>query len=122
MRRAWSTFVVTAWLALAASAMTAAAAEPVPDFIGTWAVLPDDCKAGQDQPNAPMILTLKGFDQHETHCRFDGVKLSKGRWKTVGYCGVDGDRQIHHFDFLIDEGKLEIQEKALPVRSLFRCG
>ena len=69
-----------------------------------------------------MIMTLKGFDQHETHCRFDGVKRVKAHWKALGFCGVEGDKQIHHFNMLIDEGKLEIQEKGGPVRSLFKCG
>ena len=72
-------------------AIPARAADPA--YVGTWGTNAAQCKVPQDQEGAPMIITAKGYDQHEAHCAFSSVKKKGQRWKIAAKCSVEGDSQ-----------------------------
>ena len=80
---------LTLGLAIAIAAHgTASAAE---EFAGTWAADLANCKTPQSRQDAPLILSAKGYDQHETHCKFSGLKpAGAGEWTAAAQCSVEG--------------------------------
>lgn len=39
-------------------------------YVGMWSKRMEHCSTKQKNPGAPMLLTDKGFDQHDLHCTF----------------------------------------------------
>lgn len=47
------------------------------------------CSIDQSMEDAPLLLSADGYDQHETHCRFDGLREPRpGRFETRTQCEV----------------------------------
>ncbi len=98
-----------------------AAIAQTPGFAGTWAEDLANCKTPQERSNAPLILTAKGLDQHETHCKFTSVKAGgDGEWKVFGTCTVEGDKQDTQMGLTVSGDTLTIQDDA-GSRDLLRC-
>ena len=105
------------------SAMSGLASLPAQaaDYAGTWAADLTQCKTGQDSPDAPLILTAKGYDQHEAHCTFASVqKTGSASWRMRARCSVEGDRQAHTFDISVDGRTLTLRD-GYGARRLVRC-
>ena len=64
-----------------------------PAYVGTWGNDTAQCKVPQEQEGAPLIITAKGYDQHEAHCTFTSVKKKGSAWKVRANCSVEGDSQ-----------------------------
>lgn len=59
-------------------------------FVGTWGVDAAQCATPQDLPNAPIVMTRRGYDRHETHCRFQRTDRISGGWSVHATCLVEG--------------------------------
>ena len=79
--------------ALGLAGLPAAALAKAPAFTGTWAANLAQCPNRQDSPDAPMILTAAGYDQHEAHCTFSNLKRKGKTWTAHEACSVEGDPQ-----------------------------
>ncbi len=91
-------------------------------YVGTWAAKRAHCRLSQDKPNAPLILTRTGYDQHETHCKLASVRAQgDDTWRTRAKCSVEGDTQSHDFTFTVAGKRLMIRD-GRGVRTLQRCG
>jgi hypothetical protein len=108
-----------AFVALTVIATTTADAAG-PAYVGTWGVSAAQCQVPQDQQGAPMIVTRKGYDQNETHCKFTSVRKSGDVWRIAAMCSVQGDRQKHAFALKSDGATLIMTEKQRP-RAFIRC-
>ena len=111
--------------AAAALAGFAVAAASVPatasDYSGTWAADLTTCKKSQEDSDAPLVLTPKGFDQHESHCTFDDLKSSgAGEWSGKAVCSVEGDRQSIAVTLTLSGDRLTLTEDG-AARDLLRC-
>lgn len=53
--------------------LTVAAHAETPAYVGTWAADKAQCARGQEDENAPVVVSAKGYDRHETHCKFATV-------------------------------------------------
>ena len=47
-------------------------------YVGTWGTGPAQCALGQDEEDAPLVMTATGYDQHKIHCRFKSVTVKAG--------------------------------------------
>ncbi len=117
VRKALGPLTLGLAIAIAANG-TASAAE---EFAGTWAADLANCKTPQSRQDAPLILSAKGYDQHETHCKFSGLKpAGAGEWTAAAQCSVEGD--THSFDV-----RLTLSGQTLTLsedgggRDLLRC-
>lgn len=113
----------TVMSAFAFAAMIACAAMPAhaADYAGKWAADLAQCKTGQDSQDAPLILTAKGYDQHEAHCTFDGLKSSgAGEWAGKAACSIEGDKQTIDVKLTISGDTLTLTEDG-AARDLLRC-
>lgn len=91
------------------------------DFAGTWAADLATCKAAQDRPDAPLVLTSKGYDQHEAHCTFEGLKsIGPGEWSGKAGCSVEGDTQSFPVELTLSGDILTLTEDG-AARDLLRC-
>ncbi len=91
------------------------------DFAGTWAADLAQCKTGQDSQDAPLVLTAKGYDQHEAHCTFDGLKSSgAGEWSGKAACSIEGDQQSIDVTLTVSGDTLTLTEDG-AARDLLRC-
>jgi hypothetical protein len=112
------------WIAaiLAGGSMTLAALPAsAAEYAGTWAADLATCKTGQDSQDAPLILTAKGYDQHEAHCKFEGLKSSgSGEWAGKAACSVEGDRQSFAVKLTLSGDTLTLTEDG-AARDLLRC-
>jgi len=91
------------------------------EYSGTWAADLSTCKVGQDSPDAPLNLTAKGYDQHEAHCSFDGLKASgTGEWSGKANCSVEGDAQSIAVKLTVSGDTLTLTEDG-AARDLLRC-
>ncbi len=91
------------------------------DYAGTWAADLASCKIEQDSQDAPLILTAKGYDQHETHCQFEGLKSSgPGEWSGKSACSVEGDSQAFDVKLTVSGDTLTLTEDG-AARDLLRC-
>ncbi len=109
--------------ALVAGAMIGLAAIPAhaADYAGTWAADLAQCKTGQDSQDAPLILTANGYDQHEAHCKFEGLKSSSaGEWGGKAACSVEGDKQTIDVKLTVSGDTLTLTEDG-AARDLLRC-
>ncbi|MBL8564498.1 MAG: hypothetical protein JNM89_02135 [Hyphomicrobiaceae bacterium] len=60
-------------LVIAAAAVTGPALAAEPAYVGVWSKRMEHCSTKQDKPGAPMVVTEKGFDQHDLHCSFEKI-------------------------------------------------
>lgn len=104
----------------AAPAAPSAAPAKANDFAGTWGADAAQCAVPQDQQNAPMIITDKGFDQHETHCAFTNIETTEGAWKVQAACSVEGDEQPAEFTLSVKDDTLTMSDEAGNT-NLVRC-
>ncbi len=90
-------------------------------YAGTWAADLSTCKAGQDTQDAPLVLSAKGYDQHEAHCAFKGLKSSgPGEWSGKADCSVEGDTQSFDVKLTVSGDTLTLTEDG-AARDLLRC-
>ena len=89
-------------------------------YFGTWASQPAQCKVGQDQQNAPMIMRRDGYDQHETHCTFNSVRQKGSTWVARAVCSVEGDKQTTTLTLSVDNDRLTMRDER-GARVLQRC-
>lgn len=90
-------------------------------YAGTWAADLSKCKTPQSDPDAPLVLTAKGYDQHEAHCKFKGLKAAgAGEWKATAECSVEGDAQSIAVDLTVSGDTLTLTEDG-TARDLLRC-
>lgn len=104
-------FVLIAALALGACQQhapapdDAAAADmplPQPSYVGFWASHPAQCDTPQESPDAPIMMTAGGYNQHETHCTFDKIERgAPGEYTIAQSCIVDGARQRDTLNFKV---------------------
>ena len=99
--------------------VTPAAAADAP-FVGTWASDKGQCKIPQDKESAPMVFTMAGYDQHETHCKFKSVDGKDKVWKVASECTVEGDTQKWDFTLTVDGDKMFMGDEA-DGDELLRC-
>ena len=91
------------------------------DFAGTWAADLANCKTPQSRQDAPLILSAKGYDQHETHCKFSGLKpAGAGEWTAAAQCSVEGDTQSFDVRLTVSGQTLTLSEDG-GGRDLLRC-
>ena len=110
-----SALAIGGFLVLAANPAVAA------EYSGTWAADLATCKAGQESPDAPLIMTAKGYDQHEAHCSFEGLKPSgPGEWSGKASCSVEGDAQSIAVKLTVSGDTLTLTEDG-AARDLLRC-
>ena len=90
-------------------------------YAGTWAADLANCIWAQCGGDAPLILTEKGYDQHEAHCRFTSVKpAGGGEWKAAAECSVEGDTQAMDVGITVSGDTLTLTEGG-GSRDLLRC-
>jgi hypothetical protein len=109
--------------ALAISGLFVLAVNPAlaAEYSGTWAADLATCKVGQDSPDAPVVLTAKGYDQHEAHCSFEGLEPSgPGEWSGKASCSVEGDAQSFAVKLTVSGDTLTLTEDG-AARDLLRC-
>jgi hypothetical protein len=108
---------VAACLALTLTPASAAS----PAYTGTWAADLSTCKIAQDHPDAPMIVTSKGYDQNEAHCSFKKVEeTGPNEWTVSGSCSVQGDEQPLNDKLTVSGDTLSIGEPGAS-QDLLRC-
>ncbi|MEM9938418.1 MAG: hypothetical protein AAF768_06190 [Pseudomonadota bacterium] len=91
-------------------------------MVGTWGKTLEQCGNFQEVMDAPMILTMEGYDQHEAHCSFDlVVQLAPNSWKVDGSCSVDGYEEPMEMIYTVVDDKLipSIDDYEWP--PLLRC-
>jgi hypothetical protein len=102
----------------APSAEAPAAVNAPPVYVGTWAIDAAQCGNDQSMQEAPMILAVDGYDQHEAHCTFDTVnEIGVNRWNVAASCSVEGDEQQHNWEMSVDGHVLTM----LPNSHFTRC-
>ncbi|MDJ0922374.1 MAG: hypothetical protein QNI84_14695 [Henriciella sp.] len=96
-------------------------AEPV-SIEGTWGTSLAQCANFQEVMDAPMILTMEGYDQHETHCTFDTVvQPTPNSWKADGSCSVEGDDQPMSMTYTVEGDQLIQSVEDFEWAPLVRC-
>jgi hypothetical protein len=91
------------------------------DYTGTWAADLANCKTPQEEADAPLVLTSKGYDQHEIHCKFEALKSSgAGEWSSMAACSVEGDSQTVDTKLTVSGETLTLTEDGVS-RDLLRC-
>ena len=109
--------VVAAMTALALAGCSPAATS----FAGTWGVDQAQCKIPQEMAEAPIVLTEKGYDQHEAHCTFSKVtSTGPGAWKAEGACTVEGNEQTTTMELVMKGDTLTI-DPGPNAKPLVRC-
>jgi hypothetical protein len=81
---------------------------------------------GQDEEDAPLIMTATGYDQHKIHCRFKSVTAkadTAGRspktWRVNAECsGLS--REAYEFTLLLQDNSLTFRDNNGD-RVLERC-
>ena len=91
------------------------------NYAGTWAANPAQCKVPQERQGAPMILTAKGYDQHEAHCNFASVKKVWRGWRMAANCCVEGNQQRGTLNVKVSGDTLVMTSGKLT-RRFVRCG
>lgn len=102
----------------------AAAAEmplPQPSYVGFWASRPSQCNLPQESPDAPIMMTAGGYNQHETHCTFEKVERGGiGEYKILQSCIVDGAKQRDTLQFKVVGDYLILRPDGQSA-TLMRC-
>lgn len=113
------TLLVLLWLGT-----DAASAEE--GYIGTWGTGPAQCALGQDEEDAPLIMTATGYKQHKVYCRFkstakaDTVERSPETWRVSAECSTGGSSEAYEFTLLLQENSLTFRDNSGD-RVLERC-
>ncbi len=112
--------ILRTFLALAATAGFAATSH-AGEFAGTWAADLENCKLRQDSADAPVVISAKGYDQHETHCAFSGLaSAGENEWSGKAACSVEGDAQSIAIKLTLSGDTLTLTEDGNS-RDLLRC-
>ena len=90
------------------------------DFTGTWSLDPANCSAGQENQNAPLVMTKERYDQHESHCAFKSVEGGNGEWKIAAECTVEGGQMPYDFSLTLSGDTLTFTDSGGP-RDFLRC-
>lgn len=114
-RPTWThTFAALAALVFAHDAHAAAG------FVGTWATDLAQCKIGQDRQEAPLVLSERGYDQHESHCTFKSVEGGDGEWKVKSDCTIEGNAEPYDFTLTVSGDTLTVTDES-GSRDLLKC-
>lgn len=109
-------------ISLAAQALAAFPAHAAdPAYVGTWASDLAQCGVAQDRPEAPLVISKDGYDQHETHCRFTSVEGEDGDWRVTSVCTVEGSTQPYDFTLTVSGATLTVTDET-GSRDLLSCG
>jgi hypothetical protein len=100
-------------VAVAALVATPALAQ-TPAYIGTWATEPAQCRVGQEEENAPMIMRRDGYDQHEAHCRFTSVSPKGAAWSVRARCMVEGNNMSLNLALAVTGDRLTVRDEHGP--------
>lgn len=119
-RPAMMTLTALAIAATTCAASPLAARAGTPAFAGTWGKDAAECKVPQDQQGAPMMISAKGYDQHEAHCTFASIGRKGRVWKIDARCSVEGDKQKDTFTLQLKGDKLEMTRGA-ATQTFVRC-
>ncbi len=105
---------------LAATASFAATCQ-AGEFAGKWAADLENCKLRQDSADAPVVMSAKGYDQHEAHCTFNGLaSAGENEWSGKAACSVEGDQQSIVIELTLSGDTLTLTEDGNS-RDLLRC-
>lgn len=115
----WSRLILIA-AALVPLCHTAQAGEAA--FVGTWAPDAKSCALPQSSDRAPMRITPKGYDLHETHCKFGPLSGGGASWTTDATCTVQGDTQKVLISMTVSGKTLKIKQGPGRAVKLQRCG
>lgn len=109
-------------VAIVVAVLALAGCSPAPtSFAGTWGVDQEQCKIPQELAEAPIVLTEKGYDQHEAHCTFSKVtSTGPGTWKVDAACTVEGNPQTETMEFALKGDTLTINPGP-DSKPLVRC-
>lgn len=114
----WSRLILTA-AALGQICQSAQAGEAA--FVGTWAPDVKNCALPQSSDRAPMRITPRGYDQHETHCKFGPLSGGGASWTTDAKCSVQGDTQKVLISMTVSGKTLKIKQGPGRAVKLQRC-
>lgn len=92
-----------------------------PAYVGTWGDDAAQCKNSQETSDAPLMITAKGYDQHETHCSFVSVSPKGNGWMMKAKCSVEGDAQTETLEMSVSNDKLSIAFPGEEADVLIRC-
>jgi hypothetical protein len=84
------------------------------DYVGTWASDPAQCRIGQEEENAPMVMRRDGYDQHEAHCRFASVARKGAAWSVRARCVVEGNKLNVNLTLSVSGDRLTIRDERGP--------
>jgi hypothetical protein len=82
-----------------------------PAYVGTWASDPAQCRVGQEEENAPMIMRRDGYDQHEAHCRFANVAPKGAAWSVRARCMVEGNNMNLNLTLAVAGDRLTVRDE-----------
>ena len=105
---------VAAIAALVAIPALAQSPAQSPAYVGTWASQAAQCRLGQEEENAPMLMRRDGYDQHETHCKFTSVAPKGAAWSVRGRCMVEGDNVNINVTLSVTGDRLTIRDEGGP--------
>jgi hypothetical protein len=98
---------------IAAFAATPALARS-PAYVGTWASEPAQCRVGQEEQNAPMIMRRDGYDQHEAHCKFTSVSPKGAAWRVRARCVAEGNKTTINLTLAVTGNRLTVRDERGP--------
>ena len=103
-------FCLAATVALAATPALAQS----PAYVGTGASEPAQCRVGQEEENAPMIMRRDGYDQHEAHCKFTSVSAKGAAWTVRARCMVEGSNVDTKLTLAVTGDRLTVRDEHGP--------
>lgn len=96
-------------------------------YTGTWGTGPAQCVLGQEEEDAPLIMTATGYDQHKVHCTFKSVTAKAGTtagspqsWHVSAECARGGGNEPYDFTLLLQDNTLTFHDN-IGDRVLQRC-
>jgi hypothetical protein len=92
-----------------------------PSYVGTWAVNVGSCGLGQEMQGAPLVVSKRRYDQHESHCKFDSIRAQDRQWHVIASCSVEGDMQKHAFTLIVAGRRLTMREQGRRAVVYRRC-
>jgi hypothetical protein len=91
-----------------------------PAYVGTWASGAAQCRVGQEEENAPMVMRRDGYDQHEAHCKFTSVAAKGAEWSVKARCLVEGNNMNINFTLAVAGDRLTLRDER-GTSSYQRC-
>ncbi len=85
-----------------------------PAYVGTWASEPAQCRIGQEEESAPMIMRRNGYDQHEAHCKFTSVSPKGAAWSVRARCMVEGNKMNIKLTLAVARDRLTVRDERGP--------